>query len=172
MKYVKSFAVFEDHLYESFDEKKLQDDKHSMFVQYTVPYGNSKIFLYLRFLKHIKAVRVDFDNKDYTLTEGISDEQMSLFSTFKELIIDFKKKTNSQYIYFQAKKSRENLYDRLLKSFDTPEFTRLDFRTDKIKDGKKWYFFIDKKYDTPQLRSEIKTSWENTVEYYGSLQIL
>lgn len=166
-------------LYENFEENQpILTDENDLFlvVEYKVPYLTGNVYLFLRLIKPSKMLRVDFDNYSlkefYGIKEAINTDQIDMFQTFRDIIVNFVNKHGVKTVYFQAKQSRIRIYDRLAQIF-SEGYTTLRFHTDKIKQGKDWWFFVKNEYATPEYLQEIEDSWNKTIDLqleYGTAQ--
>jgi hypothetical protein len=159
MKYLKLFEEY----------KVLKDTDSIKWVQDVIEYNGKKIYLYMNFIKDLKCIKVDFDNKDLSseissIEESVNSEQSELFKEMTQHILDYFKETGSIFIYFQAKEARTNIYDSLVDSLSGDNFNVMRLVADKLRQGKTWYFCIKKSEDTPSMRSYLKDIWERTVE--------
>jgi hypothetical protein len=171
-------------LYENFQEEQpvaLENDTHSLWVEYPVSYAGGKIYMQLRFLKFAKMIRVDFESEsikpmvmdDDEMDESLQPAQLELFTRMKKTIEEFAQQHGCNTIYFQAKQSRVNIYDRLAQTF-AEGYKLLRFHEPRLKRGKDWWFFIRNEAATPKYLKKVEELWKKSVqiqiEYGGMVQ--
>jgi len=153
----------------SYNRKTIEDDEWKLFIQYEIPYGNTKLYLYLKYFKELGGIKADFDKYDFSIYENFRKDHLDLFTLFKDLILEFREETNAKFIVIQSKGTRETMYENLLKTFDLKEFNTMTLIDHELKEGKKWFYLIDKQYDTEELREYIEDVWRKTVEYQKTI---
>ena len=184
MKHILEYNTFK---YNSLNEETkypiTKDSPYTTNEFHKIEYGKSSIIVMLCLFKFDCGLRVDFESEetikrdkimndiiengfeDDFIDESLSNDQIALFNKINEIVENFYHIHDVKYIFFQAKKTRENIYLKLLNNLEeTKNFNVLKFKEDRMQEGKLWFFLINKKDHTADLEDEIRFKWRKTAD--------
>lgn len=145
---------------------KKQDDQ----IFYKISYGKNNIFLKMRHISNISAVKLDFEvmPTKKLVNEHLSDKQGDFFGILIDLTEKYIEEKDAGCVIIHSKRSRTNIYKSLIQKYTkSGDFNLISFNTNNLPKirwkNADWFLLIKKSKDSKKYRAQLKNIWEKTI---------